>query len=243
MLASDTTVRSPLRGSTRTSAVAKTSTTTRAPSVSTAISHGERRAGPRPMVSVQSPMLMHPDAILRSPVAGSIRTTAARKMSTTTKRPSASTAMPCGWTREGPRPMVVRQSVLTQPDTRVRSPVAGSTRITALRVLSTTTKVPLACTAMLQGKTKGGPRPMVSVQSELTHPDTSVRSPLWGSTRTTAGRALSTTTRVPLASTAMPHGESTGGPLPLVRPDTRLRKPLLGSTRITALRDASTTTT
>ena len=92
------------------------------------------------------------------------------------------------------------------------------------------------------GTWKLGPLP-TTVPDML--PETSVRSPLVGSTRNTAFRLDPpfTTTSWPPNSNAMPEGPWKFGPLPVLASDMTLLSPLTGLILITAFKPASSTAT
>jgi hypothetical protein len=141
--------------------------------------------------------------------------------------PLAATARSLGWSNDGP------PTGAWLRDRVVRTPVAGSTRITpplplAKALVSAIRILPLASTAIPYGPTRSGPLFGAVLL------DTSVRAPVVRFTRTTDGVATplmslsngSATSRSPAASTVIPIGDCRlGPPTGVLLSDSNVRPP------------------
>ncbi len=85
--------------------------------------------------------------------------------------------------------------------------------------------------ATKRGPRNGGPAPRVLPHAASSHPDTTTRSPVCGSTRSTWAPVGLATTMEPSASRAIPSGLVKLGPTPRRLDDVTMRFPVARSTR------------
>ena len=170
------------------------------------------------------------DTVSRSPVPGSTRTTASSSVSTTTRDPKRFYGKGHGKIKAGtiadkPLPRSARRlHGCTARHDRPGCRCGGRLASPPSAHVSTTHQSARGLDGDARRNAEGGPCP-ISVSRQLRcasiagQPDTSVRSPVWGSTRTTANLSpASTTTKAPVASTAMAAGNAEARTLPDKRP-------------------------